>query len=162
MGDCLDWCWDCLLKKKSFSDGLLEVVALSWQIPHFLNHIVAFWTFFRVLMLSLSLLSCQTLCRQVQCLVAAPRWTCRRLSWTPHRTPPAPTYWSSPPLPSFKWPAPATPTSTLISTFSMPPLVSSHSSVLHSLNPASPVLFTSASLFAEAGTESLVQGNYNS
>lgn len=88
----------------------------------------------RSLILSLSPLSYQILCRQVQCLVAAPHSTCRRLSWTPLRIPPVPTYWSSPPLPLFKWPAPATPTLTLISTFSTPPLVSSHSSVFHSLN----------------------------
>lgn len=88
--------------------------------------------FFLVLMMSLSALSRQILCRQVQCLVAAPRWTCRRPSWTPHRTPPAPTSWSFPHLPLSKWPAPATPTSTLTSTFSTPQLVSSHSSLIKS------------------------------
>lgn len=67
----------------------------------------------------------QTLCRQAQCLAAAPPWTCRRPSWAPHRTPLAPTSWSSPPPPSSRWPAPITPTSTPTSTFSTPPPVSS-------------------------------------
>lgn len=34
--------WGIFTFKKMVSEGLVELAALSWQIAHFMNHIVAF------------------------------------------------------------------------------------------------------------------------
>lgn len=103
-------------------------------------------------------LSYQTPCRQAPCLAEALPLTCRHPSWALPRTPPAPTSWSSPPLPSSKWPAPITPTSTRTSTSSTPPLVSSApSSILQSFPwPSCVFKLVCLSLFAGPWTVSLV------